>query len=78
MATMNISLPDDMKDWIDAQAKAQGFATNSEYVRAMIRERRAGIEHLKALVLEGINSGDPQPVGDTLARLRARIKTHSE
>ena len=75
MATMNISLPDDMRDWVDAQAKAQGFVSNSEYVRAMIRERRDAIERLRALVLEGINSGDPLPADDAyFAALRARIQ----
>lgn len=76
MATMNISLPDDMKDWVDAQAKSQGYASNSEYVRAMIRERRDAIERLRALVLEGIASGDPQPADEAyFASLRATIKS---
>ena len=78
MATMNISLPDDMKEWVDQQAKAKGYATTSEYMRALIRERRDAVEHLRALVLEGIASGDPQPADAVMARLVARMKAHAE
>lgn len=74
MATMNISLPDDMKEWVDQQAKAKGYATTSEYMRALIRERRDAVEHLRALVLEGIASGDPKPLSpDFFDNLRAEI-----
>ena len=37
MATMNISLPDDMRSAVDAQIEARGFGTSSEYVRDLIR-----------------------------------------
>lgn len=74
MATMNISLPDDMKAWVDQQTKAHGYATTSEYVRAMIRERREAIERLRAALLEGIASGNPQPADDAyFEHLRATI-----
>ena len=38
MATMNISLPDPMKEFVEAQAQKEGFGSVSEYLRAMIRE----------------------------------------
>jgi antitoxin ParD1/3/4 len=36
MATMNISLPDSMKDFVDEQVKQRGYSTTSEYVRELI------------------------------------------
>lgn len=44
MATMTISLPDPMKDWIEAQIKQGEYASTSDYVRDLVRrdrERRA-------------------------------------
>ncbi len=74
MSTMNISLPDDMKAFVDEQVRINGFATTSEYMRALIRERKDAIERLRALVIEGMESGDSQPAEDVSARLRARIE----
>jgi antitoxin ParD1/3/4 len=65
MATMNISLPDEMKAFVEAQAAKKGFGTVSEYVRAMIREaqqRTAERERLDALLLDGIDSGPGTPL----------------
>jgi antitoxin ParD1/3/4 len=74
MSTMNISLPDDMKSFVDEQVRINGFATTSEYMRALIRERKDAIERLRALVMEGMESGVSQPAEDVSARLRARIE----
>ena len=38
MEMMNISLPDDMKAFVEDQATLKGFGTLSEYIRAIIRE----------------------------------------
>ncbi len=74
MSTMNISLPDDMRAFVDEQVRAHGYATTSEYMRALIREQKDGIERLRALVIEGMESGDPQPAdGPYFDALRARV-----
>ncbi|WP_404384706.1 type II toxin-antitoxin system ParD family antitoxin [Caenispirillum salinarum] len=60
MATMNVSLPDPMKDWVEAQARTGRYSNASDYVRDLIRrdqERAAALAELQALVTEGINSG---------------------
>jgi len=57
MATMNISLPDTLKQWASTQ---KGYSNASDYVRELIRrdqERTARTAHLQALVTEGIESG---------------------
>jgi len=74
MSTMNISLPDDMRAFVDEQVRAHGYATTSEYMRALIREQKDGIKRLRALVIEGMESGDPQPADEVMARLRARVE----
>lgn len=61
MTSMNISLPDEMKSFVDHQITQGGFSTVSEYVRDLIRQdqKRAAQAKLEALLLEGINSGEP-------------------
>lgn len=56
MATMNISLPDPMKDFIEAQAGKEGFGSVSEYLRSVIRDvqKRAAKQSLEAKLLEGL------------------------
>ncbi|MCZ4429780.1 type II toxin-antitoxin system ParD family antitoxin [Agrobacterium sp. SOY23] len=37
MATMNISLPGPMKEWVEAQSKTGRYSNASDYVRDLIR-----------------------------------------
>ena len=37
MATMNVSLPDAMKDWVEAQARGGRYSNASDYVRDLVR-----------------------------------------
>jgi antitoxin ParD1/3/4 len=37
MATMNVSLPDPMKDWVEDQVKTGQYSNVSDYVRDLIR-----------------------------------------
>lgn len=60
MATMNVSLPDLMKHWVEQQAKTGRYSNASDYVRDLIRrdqERAAKIAHMQLLVTEGLESG---------------------
>lgn len=64
MATMNLSLPDQMKAWVEEQSKDGRYATASDYVRDLIRrdrDCREAIAELQALVDEGIASGPAGP-----------------
>ena len=63
MTSMNISLPQELKKYIARRTKA-GYSTPSEYVRELVRldrERHAAKERLDALLLEGLDSGEPLP-----------------
>lgn len=60
MATMNVSLPDQMKDWVEDQARTGRYANASDYVRDLIRrdqERNDRIAAMQTLVDEGLASG---------------------
>jgi len=61
METMNISLPDQMKDFVDEQVRSGHYSSVSEYVRDLIRddEKRKAQEKLEAMLMEGIQSGQP-------------------
>ncbi len=72
MATMNVSLPDPMKDWVEAQARTGRYSNASDYVRDLIRrdqERLAQFAELQALVTEGIESGISPRTKEDIRRL---------
>jgi len=72
MATMNISLPDDMRSAVDAQTEARGYGTSSEYVRDLIR-RDLDRQALRALLDEGRASAQDEPITEnTFRALRDR------
>jgi antitoxin ParD1/3/4 len=60
MATMNVSLPDRMKDWVEAQAKTGRYSNASDYVRDLIRRDQARNDKIAAMqsfVDAGLQSG---------------------
>ena len=64
MATMNISLPEQMKAYAEAQTRDGRYSNVSDYVRDLIRrdqERREAIAEIQALVDEGLASGPGKP-----------------
>ncbi len=64
MATMNVSLPDPMKTWVETQAKSGRYGNVSDYVRDLIRrdqERHVSIAEIQKLVDEGLASGPAEP-----------------
>ncbi|WP_305046397.1 type II toxin-antitoxin system ParD family antitoxin [Geoalkalibacter sp.] len=57
MATMNISLPDRMKNWVEECVKSGRYANASDYVRDLIRQDHMKLEQLRQALIEGENSG---------------------
>jgi len=55
MSTMNISLPDTLKSFVDDQVKQRGYGTSSEYIRELIRNDQDRL-HLRELLLAGAAS----------------------
>ena len=63
MATMNISLPDQMRDWVEARTANGEYVNNSDYVRELIRKDKQRAEKLRTLqeaITKGVESGTPK------------------
>jgi antitoxin ParD1/3/4 len=74
MTTMNISLPETLKSFVDEQVNERGYGTSSEYVRELIR-RDQQRQQLRALLLEGVASGPTTAVdGNYFESLRTRVR----
>jgi antitoxin ParD1/3/4 len=78
MATMNISLPDELKRFIDEQVSEHSYGTSSEYIRSLVRKER-DVAMVRALLLKGARSAPTQPVDDAyfeerLERVRGGVK----
>lgn len=77
MATMNISLPDPMRDWVEMQIEGGQYANNSDYVRDLIRkdqQRNSKIQALKSAITAGIESGDAGALDVSVIKKKARQK----
>ncbi len=75
MKSMNISLPEPMKDWVDTRVEGGDYASASDYVRDLIRkdrEFRVKREALIQALIEGEESGisEPQSLEEFLAEMR--------
>jgi len=78
MSTMNISLPDSLKAFVDEQLEARGFDTTSEYVRELIRKDRDR-QRLRAMLLDGAGSDPGAPADDAyFDGLRPRVDGFAE
>lgn len=75
MSTMNVSLPDELKSFVDERVGLGGFGSTSEYVRDLIRRDKER-ERLRGLLLDGASS-PPGPVADDsyFESLRERVRT---
>ena len=80
MATMNVSLPKKMKDWVEKRASEGPFANSSDYIRDLIREdaeRQQVYDEIMEAAEAGLASGfserTPQEIVDAaLAEIDAR------
>lgn len=80
MATMNVSIPDPMKAWVEERTRGGSFSNTSDYVRHLIRrdqERSQAAAQLQAAITEGLESGEPRPFEATAFKARMRSK-HGE
>jgi len=77
MATMNISLPDPMRDWVQTQIQEGKYSTTSDYVRDLIRrdqELRQQHKVLQEAITEGLSSGvSNRSMEDVLKEAQSRL-----
>lgn len=76
--TMNISLPDSMRVFVEETLADDGYGSASEYVRDLIRadQKRRNEKRLETLLIERLRSGDDETftMDNVRAELRRRIK----
>ena len=73
MSTMNISLPQALRDFVDDQVAKRGYSTSSEYVRELIRSDRDR-QRIRDLLLEGAASPPSVPADEGyFESLRSRV-----
>ena len=75
VATMNVSIPDELKSFVETQVAAEGYGTSSEYVRELIRRDRQR-SHLRRLILDGLEGGPSRRMDDAFwSAQRRRINS---
>ena len=84
MATMNVSLPDEMREWVEQQAKSGRYANASDYVRDLIRHDQDARDEYGWTedelwaelqpALDSLDRGESIPAEQVFAEVRARIK----
>ena len=75
--TMNVSLPETLKDYVQQRVAQGAFSNPSDYIRTLIREdrERQAEARLEALLLEGLSSGEPAPLDSAeWANIRQEVK----
>ena len=81
MATMNISVPDPMKDWVQSQVETGTYANTSDYVRDLIRkdqENKTKVFALQKAITEGLESGiSDKSFDEIIDTARKGLKDHS-
>lgn len=85
MDTMNIAVPESLKEFVLQRVSSGGYSSVSEYVRALIRadQSRQAQELLEAEILKGLNSGESTPMTaedwkELRAEVRRRLRQHRD
>jgi len=78
MSTMNISLPQTLKAFVDQQVNQRGYSTSSEYVRELIRKDQ-DVQRLRSMLLDGARS-EPTAAVDAnyFEELRERVTRRAQ
>ena len=75
MSTMNVSLPDELKSFVDARVDTGGYGSTSEYVRDLVR-RDQDRERLRWVLVEGASPPlGPVAVKSFFDGLRDRVRS---
>lgn len=74
--TMNVALPENLKQYVLRQVAEGGYTSASEYVRELIRadQKQKAQERLEAVLLEGLQSGEARELtSEDWAELKRRV-----
>ncbi len=75
MATMNISIPDEMREWVETQIKSGSYANASDYLRDLIRHNQSEVEAIRLALIEGEQSGvSNMTIGKIINKAKRKLK----
>jgi antitoxin ParD1/3/4 len=80
MASMNISVPDSMREWVQRRIESGEYASASDYVRDLIlrdqiaQARKLSVEDIRQTIEEGRAAGETFPAEEVFARLEDRLR----
>ncbi|MBI3461736.1 MAG: type II toxin-antitoxin system ParD family antitoxin [Planctomycetes bacterium] len=77
MRTLSISISEQMRKFVEAQAEEGGFDTAGDYIRALLRQaqQQKAKVRVEALLLEGLNSGKPSEMtAQDWAEIRREVR----
>ena len=74
MANVNLNLPEELQQFVNGQVEAGEFEGASTYIEALIARAKKGKDQLEALLIEGLDSGDPIPLdAEEWSRIRGEV-----
>jgi len=73
VATMNISLPDPLRDFVENEVRGGSYSSVSEYVRDLVRRAKSEKE-LEARLIESLDSAD---LGEITPALYEKLRQHA-
>jgi antitoxin ParD1/3/4 len=76
-SSMNISIPEGLRGWVEDLVSRQGYGTVSEYVRELIRndQKRRAADALDATLVEAITSGSVEIGAEDFEAIRKKLRT---
>ena len=75
MATLNVSMPDELRAFIEARVNTGEYQNASDYLRDLIRHDH---EEIDRLLTEGIESGQATPLDMSALQKKASALLHKE
>ncbi len=76
MATLKISIPSEMRQWIDSQVTSGHFANASDYIRDLIRHNQSEKEAVRMALIEGEMSGESSLTVSDIVNEQKKIITN--
>ena len=80
MASMNISVPDSMREWVQSRIESGEYASVSDYVRDLIRRdqntraRQLSVEDIRRTIEGGRAAGESSPAEEVFGRIEDKLR----
>jgi len=80
MASMNISVPDSMREWVQSRIESGEYASVSDYVRDLIRRdqnarvRQLSVDDIRRTIEEGRAANRTSPAEEVFARIEDKLR----